>query len=157
MTEEVSFKIKCARIAANVLNLVGEMNTQYGDSAFDPIRMFSKLGPDAGLRVRIDDKLSRLLRGNADMESDTDVIDDLIGYFILLRLSMDEQAVAEEGAEGAEGELDYYRNKDFDPYLPRDLVKEREVRYEPFIPPEKLERVVRKYNKFGGGDEVQSE
>ena len=94
------------------------------------------------------------------MERDTDVIDDLIGYFILLRLSMDEQAVAEEGAEGAEGaegELDYYRNKDFDPYLPRDLVNEREVRYEPFIPPEKLERVVRKYNKFGGGDEVQSE
>jgi hypothetical protein len=88
MTEEVSFKIKCARIAANVLNLLGEKNTQYGDSAFDPIRMFSKLGPDAGLRVRIDDKLSRLLRGNADMESDTDVIDDLIGYFILLLLSL---------------------------------------------------------------------
>jgi len=103
MTEEVSFKIKCARIAANVLNLLGEKNTQYGDSAFDPIRMFSKLGPDAGLRVRIDDKLSRLLRGNADMESDTDVIDDLIGYFILLRLSMDEQAAAEEAPVVTEG------------------------------------------------------
>jgi hypothetical protein len=124
MTEEVSFKIKCARIAANVLNLLGEKNTQYGDSAFDPIRMFSKLGPDAGLRVRIDDKLSRLLRGNADMESDTDVIDDLIGYFILLRLSMDEQAAAKEApvvtvknkfglSPAAQEEMDYYKQKDF--------------------------------------------
>tara|TARA_R100001377_G_C3163023_1_gene100346 strand:- start:213 stop:554 length:342 start_codon:yes stop_codon:yes gene_type:complete len=90
------FRIKCATIAANVVNLLSEKNEQYGDSAFDPIRMLSPLGPDAGLRVRIDDKLSRLLRGNADMESDTDVIDDLIGYFILLRLSMDKQAVEAE-------------------------------------------------------------
>ena len=94
--EQIPFKIQCARIAANVLNLLDAKNQQYGDSAFDPIRMFSQLGPDAGLRVRIDDKLSRLLRGNADMESDTDVIDDLIGYFILLRLSMNNEAVAAE-------------------------------------------------------------
>lgn len=144
MTEEVSFKIKCARIAANVLNLLGEKNTQYGDSAFDPIRVFSKLGPDAGLRVRIDDKLSRLLRGNADMESDTDVIDDLIGYFILLRLSMDEQAVDEEApvvtvknkfglSPAAQEEMEYFKQKDF--------------RQGGFID-----------KRFGGGDsEIQSE
>ncbi len=125
MTEEVSFKMKCARIAAAAVNLLGEKNKQYGDSAFDPIRVFSKLGPDAGLRVRIDDKISRLLRGNADMESDTDVIDDLIGYFILLRLSMDEQAAAEEApvvtvtknkfglSPAAQEEMDYYIQKDF--------------------------------------------
>jgi len=87
------FRTECAKIAANVVNLLTEKNVQYGDSAFDPIRMFSPLGPDAGLRVRIDDKLSRLLRGNADMESDTDVIDDLIGYFILLRMSMDSNTI----------------------------------------------------------------
>ncbi len=95
MTED-SFRLKCAKIAGRAVNLLGEKNAQYGDSAFDPIRVFSKLGPDAGLRVRIDDKISRLLRGNADMESDTDVIDDLIGYFILLRLSMDNEAVKAE-------------------------------------------------------------
>ena len=65
-------------------------NEQYGDSAFDPMRFFSDLGPDAGLRVRIDDKLSRLMRGNDTIESDIDVIEDLIGYFILLRLTMEE-------------------------------------------------------------------
>ena len=64
-----------------------EKNEQYGDSAFDPIRIFSPLGSDAGLRVRIDDKLSRILRGNDSIESDIDVIEDLIGYFILLRIS----------------------------------------------------------------------
>ena len=90
------FRTECAKIAAKVVNLLADKNEQYGDSAFDPIRMFSPLGPDAGLRVRVDDKLSRLLRGNADMESDTDVIDDLIGYFILLRMSMDKETVAAE-------------------------------------------------------------
>lgn len=90
MTEE-SFKLKCAKIAAKVLNLLGEKNKQYGDSAFDPIRFFSDLGPDAGLRVRIDDKLSRLMRGNDSIETDKDVIEDLIGYFILLRLTMEDE------------------------------------------------------------------
>ena len=153
MTED-SFRMKCAKIAATVVNLLAEKNEQYGDSAFDPIRFFSDLPPDAGLRVRIDDKLSRLMRGSDTIESDIDVIEDLIGYFILLRLTMeDERPEPQPLSEGAQGELDYYRNKDFDPYHPQG---EREVRYEPFIPPEKLERAVRRYNKFGGGDEVQS-
>ena len=93
------FRTECAKIAANAVNLVAGKNVQYGDSAFDPVHIFSHLSPDAGLRVRIDDKLSRLLRGNADMESDTDVIDDLIGYFMLLRMSMDKEA--EEFAAGS--------------------------------------------------------
>tara|TARA_R100000995_G_C3443884_1_gene104690 strand:+ start:283 stop:642 length:360 start_codon:yes stop_codon:yes gene_type:complete len=85
-----SFKLKVGKIAVKVINLLAKKNEQYGDSAFDPMRFFSDLGPDAGLRVRIDDKLSRLMRGNDTIESDIDVIEDLIGYFILLRLTMEE-------------------------------------------------------------------
>lgn len=95
MTEEETFKIKCAKIAGKIVNLLAEKNAQYGDSAFDPIRFFSDLPPDAGLRVRIDDKLSRLMRGNDTIESDVDVIEDLIGYFILLRLTMDDEETVE--------------------------------------------------------------
>lgn len=84
-----TFRIKIAKIVVKIINLLTEKNEQYGDSAFDPMRFFSDLGPDAGLRVRIDDKLSRLMRGNDSIETDVDVIEDLIGYFILLRLTME--------------------------------------------------------------------
>tara|TARA_R110002051_G_scaffold321564_1_gene409545 strand:- start:833 stop:1201 length:369 start_codon:yes stop_codon:yes gene_type:complete len=86
-----SFRLKISKIVVKVINMLIEKNEQYGDSAFDPIRIFSPLGSDAGLRVRIDDKLSRILRGNDSIESDIDVIEDLIGYFILLRMSMDSE------------------------------------------------------------------
>ena len=90
LRKDDSFRLKIGKIVVKVINLLAEKNEQYGDSAFDPIRFFSDLGPDAGLRVRIDDKLSRLMRGNDTIESDIDVIEDLIGYFILLRLTMEE-------------------------------------------------------------------
>lgn len=65
-------------------------NNQYGDSALEPIRIFSKAAKDEQLKVRIDDKLNRLVQGNANIESDEDVIKDLIGYLILLLISMKE-------------------------------------------------------------------
>lgn len=61
-----------------------EKNIRYGDSAENPIRVFSKLPPEAGIRVRIDDKLSRL-RSNLGGDPE-DTILDLIGYLILLRI-----------------------------------------------------------------------
>jgi len=65
-----------------------QKNEQYGDSVMNPISIFSKLGKDAGLRVRIDDKLNRLMQGNDSMESDEDVVKDLIGYLTLLLIAL---------------------------------------------------------------------
>ena len=65
-------------------------NTQYGDSALNPIRIFSKADKSEQLKVRIDDKLIRLMQGNASLESDEDVIKDLIGYLILLLIHLRE-------------------------------------------------------------------
>ena len=62
-------------------------NEQYGDSALSPTRIFSKASADEQIKVRIDDKLSRLMLGNDSMESDEDVIKDLIGYLVLLLVS----------------------------------------------------------------------
>lgn len=63
-------------------------NEQYGDSVMSPIRIFSDANTEAGLRIRIDDKLNRLLQGNDSMERDEDVVKDLIGYLTLLLISM---------------------------------------------------------------------
>lgn len=61
-------------------------NEQYGNSALDPVRIFSQASPEEQLRVRIDDKISRLVRGNDSIEADSDIVDDLIGYFVMWKV-----------------------------------------------------------------------
>jgi len=63
-------------------------NEQYGDSVLEPIRIFSKASIDEQVKVRIDDKINRLLQGDDSLESDEDVIKDLIGYLVLFLLHM---------------------------------------------------------------------
>ncbi len=65
-------------------------NKQYGDSAMKPLGIFANGSAEELIRVRIDDKLNRLLQGDESIESDTDVILDLIGYLVLLLISMEE-------------------------------------------------------------------
>jgi hypothetical protein len=65
-------------------------NQAYGNSAVEPVRVFSKADAVEQIRVRIDDKISRLMRGRADGE-DTEL--DLLGYLILLRVATRMQAV----------------------------------------------------------------
>ena len=59
-------------------------NEAYGNSALEPLRVVSKADPVEQLKVRIDDKLSRLSRGFDDGE---DTEQDLLGYFLLLRVA----------------------------------------------------------------------
>lgn len=74
----------------NVCNDMADMliqkNKSYGNSALDPVRIFSKSDNVEQLRVRIDDKLSRFARGN-EYPGDND-IDDLIGYLVLLKVAI---------------------------------------------------------------------
>ena len=60
-------------------------NIAYGNSALDPIRVFSRASNVEQILVRIDDKLSRLAHGSAAGE---DVTLDLLGYIILLRIAL---------------------------------------------------------------------
>lgn len=62
-----------------------EKNNAYGDSALDPVRIFSKAENIEQLYVRIDDKLSRVQRGHEYPGDDT--IKDLIGYLVLLLIA----------------------------------------------------------------------
>lgn len=62
-----------------------EKNQGYGDSAVSPVRIFSKSDNIERIKVRIDDKLSRIMRGSNSIKED--IFFDLIGYFVLLRIA----------------------------------------------------------------------
>lgn len=74
-------------VCSEVSTFLVEKNVQYGDSALSPLRIFSKASSEEQLRVRIDDKISRLVRGNDSIEADDDIVTDLIGYFILWKVA----------------------------------------------------------------------
>ena len=71
-----------------VCNLIAGMlkakNKAYGNSALEPVRIFSKASVLEQLNVRLDDKISRLVKGQAAGE---DVELDLIGYLVIKRVA----------------------------------------------------------------------
>jgi hypothetical protein len=71
----------CERVKAMLL----AKNASYGNSALEPIRVFSRASAAEGIRVRLDDKLSRLAKGNNQYDEDT--IGDIIGYLVLLQIA----------------------------------------------------------------------
>jgi hypothetical protein len=72
---------ECLEIA----EMLVKKNISYGNSALDPIRIFSKADSKEQIRVRIDDKLNRV-QNDQNFPGDND-IDDLIGYLILLKIA----------------------------------------------------------------------
>lgn len=73
------------RVVSNISEMLIAKNRAYGDSALEPVRVFSKTDTIEQLYVRIDDKLSRIQRGHEYPGDDT--ILDLIGYMILLLIA----------------------------------------------------------------------
>ena len=80
------------RVCTDISIMLQEKNVAYGDSALDPVRIFSKANAIEQLLVRIDDKLSRFARGTA-YPGDND-IDDLIGYLVLLKIAKERNGQA---------------------------------------------------------------
>ena len=80
-----------AAAANEVVKLVLEKNVKYGNSAIEPVSFFSTADSGEQIRVRLDDKLSRLRNG---LDDDEDVVLDLMGYLLLLR-------VVERGTDSA--------------------------------------------------------
>tara|TARA_R110002012_G_scaffold224753_1_gene396732 strand:- start:167 stop:430 length:264 start_codon:yes stop_codon:yes gene_type:complete len=75
-------------VGKEVIDLLLAKNKQYGDSALNPLGIFAKGSSEDLIRIRIDDKLNRLLQGDESIEKDEDVVLDLIGYLVLLLISM---------------------------------------------------------------------
>ena len=79
-----SEKIKMITISMQKVLL--EKNRRYGDSALNPINVFSKLDATTSIQIRLDDKLKRIKNG-PDVPRTNDVC-DVIGYCVLLLASM---------------------------------------------------------------------
>lgn len=71
----------------NVAELLISKNESYGNSAVEPIRIFSSSDPIEQINVRIDDKLSRIKNQKLKGVDDEDPELDLIGYLILKRVA----------------------------------------------------------------------
>ena len=72
-------------VLQDIEDLLVAKNEKYGNSALEPLGVFSQLSSKSGLLVRIDDKLKRIKNGSLDND-DEDVVNDLIGYLVLLKI-----------------------------------------------------------------------
>jgi hypothetical protein len=75
-------------VCNQIKELLLEKNRKYGDSALTPSRIFSKADSIEQLLVRIDDKLNRIQKGAGLLATDEDIIQDLIGYLVLLKIAI---------------------------------------------------------------------
>ena len=82
-------ELKISGVCDDIKELLIHKNRKYGNSALQPNRIFSKCSATEQLLVRIDDKLNRIMKGAGLLASDEDVVNDLIGYLVLLKISME--------------------------------------------------------------------
>jgi hypothetical protein len=80
------FAVQVTVVLEEIRDLLIAKNQKYGNSALEPLGVFSQLSAKEGLLVRIDDKLKRIKNGSLKKD-DEDVVNDLIGYLILLKIS----------------------------------------------------------------------
>ena len=79
-------------VCNEIRDLLLEKNRKYGDSALNPKRIFSKADAVEQIKVRLDDKISRLM--NQQNDDDEDVVMDLMGYLVLLRVALNRKKEA---------------------------------------------------------------
>lgn len=89
MQEETEFtdtQNEITTVCNEIRDLLLKKNRKYGDSALNPKRIFSKADAVEQIKVRLDDKISRLM--NQQSDDDEDVVMDLMGYLVLLRVAL---------------------------------------------------------------------
>ena len=74
-------------VVDKIVGLLKSKNEAYGNTALNPTNIFSKLNATAAICARIDDKLARISNKGIHDETE-DTVDDLIGYLLLLKMSM---------------------------------------------------------------------
>ena len=110
----------------NVLNSIRDLllykNKMYGNSALEPVRVFSKASPIEQINVRIDDKLSRI-KSSGNSGSDEDTEWDLLGYLILKRVALRKLATPKgvmDAIKKRVGVADFIKNNLGVPFDPKD-------------------------------------
>jgi hypothetical protein len=79
MSDETTEKIML--VCENLSYFLEKKNEKYGNSALEPVSIFSKSDSEDLLYARIDDKLSRIK--NSEELRKNDVV-DLLGYLVLI-------------------------------------------------------------------------
>ena len=85
LREALTFEQKVQDILHGMADLLVEKNAAYGNSALDPVRIFSKADTTEQLYVRLDDKINRVKQGHEYPGDDT--IRDIIGYCTLILIA----------------------------------------------------------------------
>ena len=88
MVQHLDTQTHISMICDQIKELLLEKNSKYGDSALNPARIFSKADATEQILVRIDDKLNRIQKGAGLLANDENVVNDLIGYLVLLKISL---------------------------------------------------------------------
>ena len=82
MNTKKKIQLKCAELE----DLLIEKNNAYGDSALNPIGIFSCLKAPEAIKIRLDDKLKRIANVGLNDETE-DTLMDCAGYMILLMIA----------------------------------------------------------------------
>ena len=77
----MEFEDAIRMVCNDVAEFLVEKNRSYGNSVLEPIKGFSRADAKERMNVRLDDKLSRIIRGHEYPGDDTKL--DIIGYLIL--------------------------------------------------------------------------
>ena len=72
-------------------DLLLQKNAKYGNSALEPLNVFSKSNAVEGIKMRIDDKLKRIKNAGL-VDATEDTLQDLAGYLILLMIARDNES-----------------------------------------------------------------
>ena len=80
-------KKKCKQLE----DLLLSKNAKYGNSALDPLNVFSSANAVAGIKMRIDDKLKRIKNAGL-VDATEDTVQDLAGYLILLMIAKENES-----------------------------------------------------------------
>lgn len=84
-TLRTQFATEVGLVLSDISEMLIQKNIAYGDSALNPVRIFSKADAIEQLKVRIDDKLSRLARGS---DAGEDCVSDLLGYLVMYKIQL---------------------------------------------------------------------
>lgn len=94
----MDFNKEIEQEANEIVDMLKKKNESYGNSALDPVRVFSSTSTKEQIMVRLDDKLSRIQRAggfmnmlekqNENENYSEDIINDIIGYLLILKLAL---------------------------------------------------------------------
>ena len=96
------------RVCEEIKAMLIMKNRSYGNSAAEPVNIFSRTNPLEQIRIRIDDKLKRIRDGHEYGTDDTKL--DLIGYLILERcVGMTPRVEKLDGLPSVQEKIDSFR------------------------------------------------